>query len=356
MKYRINTLKTRGFRRWLAVGGASLGGLLIVGWLAVNNWYNHSLRPLTNDSNPKVVVIELGSSTSQIAQQLEDKPLIRSARAFSWYVSRLDDNGVIQAGTYRLDSNMTVAEIVDILVTGRVDTSLVTIVGGLRLDEIKQVLVNAGFDAMDVSQAINSTANHPITDYWPAGANLEGYIFPETYQITANSSPKSIINQALDTLYEQITPSLLAKLQRQKLSLHQAVILASIIQEESSGPEDQPKVAQVFLKRLKLGMPLGADATFRYAAAITGQDATPGLDSPYNTRLYDSLPPGPIANFEISALLAVADPAATDYLYFLHGDDCLEPNGTCTTYFANTQAEHEANAAKYCRQNCQLEP
>jgi UPF0755 protein len=328
--------------------------LLAAGWLVVNSWYQNNLQPLTSESNEKVVVIDLGSSTMQIAQQLEDEPLIKSARAFSWYVSRLDNEQVIQAGTYRLDSDMTVPEIVDILVDGRVDTSLVTIIGGLRLGELKQVLINAGFGASEVNAALSKSYDHPVTRYIPEGGTLEGYIYPETYQITAGSTPETIITSALDQLNKQLTPSVINSIKKQGLSVHQAIILASIVQKESRDYEDQRKVAQVFLKRLDEGIALGADATFRYAAAVTGQEPRVDLDSPYNTRIYTGLPPGPISNFEGNALLAVANPADTDFLYFLHGDDCIEQGGSCTTYFANTQAEHEANAAKYCQENCRL--
>src|SRR5690606_19503304 len=138
------------------------------------------------------------------------------------------------------------------------------------------------------------------------------------------------------------------------LSLHQAIILASIVHKESYDFEDQRQVAQVFLKRLEMGIPLGADATFRYAAAIAGQEPSVDFESPYNTRINAGLPPGPIANFEIEALRAVASPDDSDYLYFVHGDGCHDEDSTtpCVTYFSKTQSEHEANTIKYCREYC----
>ena len=347
MKYVHNTVNSSKFKRGLVIAVGALIALLMAAWLVVNSWYHTNLRPLTSESNVQVVVIEAGSSTSQIAQQLANKPLIRNAVAFSWYVSRLDSDQVIQAGTYSLDSNMSVSEIVDILINGRVDTSLVTILGGLRLDEIRQSLIDAGFSAKDVTEALSKTYDHPLLKYQAPGSTLEGYIYPETYQITASSTPQSIITSALDELYKQLTPSVLSGIKKQGLSVHQAIILASIVEKEVGDPEIQRTVAQVFLSRLAKGMPLGSDVTFYYAAAVTGQEPSPELDSPYNTRIHTGLPPGPIANFNISALLAVADPADTDYLYFVAGDDGK-------VYFSKTQAEHDANVSKYCKTNCQL--
>jgi UPF0755 protein len=93
-------------------------------------------------------------------------------------------------------------------------------------------------------------------------------------------------------------------------------------------------------------MVLGSDVTFIYAAAITGQPATPGLDSPYNTRKYGGLPPGPISNFNITALQAVANPTSTDYVYFVAGDDGK-------TYFSRTEAEHQALTRQHCIKLCE---
>jgi len=129
--------------------------------------------------------------------------------------------------------------------------------------------------------------------------------------------------------------------------LYQGITLASIIQREVSGTKDQSQVAQVFYSRLAQGTPLGSDVTYQYAAKKLGVTPSPSLDSPYNTRKYAGLPPGPIATPGLSALQAVATPAPGDYLYFLSGDDNV-------TYFARTDAEHEANIQNHCHKKCLL--
>jgi UPF0755 protein len=127
--------------------------------------------------------------------------------------------------------------------------------------------------------------------------------------------------------------------------VRQAITLASIVEKEVSNGNDRRQVAQVFLLRLQKKMVLGSDVTYIYAAAITGQTASPDLDSPYNTRKYLGLPPGPISNVSDSSLDAVAYPADGDYLYFVAGDDGK-------TYFSHTEAEHERLAAEHCIKLC----
>lgn len=324
-------------------------------WFGVEQWYQTALEPKNTSTAEVIFPVTPGMSTVDVATELEEVQLIRNATAFVWYLGRQGDVA-IQAGTYRLNAGLSTPEIADMLINGEIDTSLLTIPSGLRLDElVEKTFINAGYDPGEVEAALSHRYDSAILANKPSQASLEGYVFPETFQIAADSTPQQIIQRALDEFSRQLTPAIRQGISQQGLTLHEAVILASIIQKEASGVEDQRKVAQVFLKRLDEDMVLGADATFRYAAAVTGQEVAVDLESEYNTRIHGGLPPGPIANFELSALEAVANPADTDFLYFVHGDDCFDSNLTgCTTYFAKTLAEHEANAAKYCRRNCQL--
>jgi UPF0755 protein len=330
--------------------------ITLLAWIGVEQWYRTSLEPRQQEAEEVIFPVTPGMSTIDIANQLEKKELIRSATAFVWYLNRQEGMPVLQAGTYRLSATLSTPEIADKLINGEVDHTLITIPPGYRLDElVDKVFVPAGFDKQEAETALQARYDSPILADKPSSASLEGYIFPETFQINDNSTPSSIIQRALDELSDRLTPEIRTGLRRQGLSLHEAVILASIIQEEASDTEDQRRVAQVFLRRLDEGMELGADATFRYAAEISGQTPSPDLDSPYNTRRHEGLPPGPIANFNLSSLEAVANPADTDFLYFVHGDDCFDQNrSSCTTYFAETLSEHEQNVERYCVRYCQL--
>jgi UPF0755 protein len=129
------------------------------------------------------------------------------------------------------------------------------------------------------------------------------------------------------------------------LSMHEGIILASIVEQEVSTPEDRAKVAQVFYNRMKRGMLLQSDVTAFYGAHILGVSPSTHVDSPYNTYVHPGLPVGPISNVSATSLQAVANPANSDYLYFVAGDDG-------TTYFSHTQAEHEALVRQYCIKLC----
>lgn len=355
MKFRVGHRVDRSrLQKRLGIILALLVGLGIVTFIGVERWYQHNLRAPSSESSEILFTVAPGAPTSEVALQLQDAGAIRSATAFIWYLSRLEGEPVVQAGSYRLNSSLSTPEVADMLVNGRIDTSLITILPGLRLEQIKRTFIDYGFSAAEVETAFKADYNHPLLRYKKDSDSLEGYIYPETLQITDDSTVQSIIKRSFDAFYDQLGPTILEGIGRQNLSPHEAIILASIIQKEASGQDDQRKIAQVFLRRLREDMPLGADATFRYAAALAGVEPTVDIDSPYNTRTHAGLPPGPIANFNIKALEAVANPADTNYLYFVHGDDCLEAGGDCTTYFARTLSEHESNVAKYCSVNCQL--
>ena len=313
---------------------------------AVNKWYEDNLQAVSQTQTEDViVVIEAGSSVRDIADQLKDLGVIRNSTVFSWYVGRSDERSDLQAGTYRLNPGQTVEQIVDKIVAGDVATNLFTILPGKRLDEIEKDFVEFGFTPAEVSAAINRRYDHPLFASLPATATLEGYVFPETYKITANETVEDILIKSFDEFEKRLTDDLLAGLKAQGLNLHQAVTLASIVEKESANLSDQETIAQVFLTRLERDISLGSDPTFIYAAATTGQPVAVDIDSPYNTRIYKGLPPGPISNFNLSALNALANPSNTDFLYFVAGDDG-------TTYFSKTQAEHDANTAKYCFEAC----
>lgn len=322
-----------------------LAFLFLVGFvLGVGYWL---AGPLDDNASPRSFVVKSGESPSIIGSHLEQQKFIRSQLAFTIYVRATGANSKLRAGTYRLSSNQSMKDIVEHLLKGNDEVYNVTIPPGLTLKQladpaVKNSFAEQGFSDTEIQQAFAATYQSPLLVGRPDGATLEGYIYPETFQIRNGDSLNVVIEKSLAEMYKKIeNDKLLDKFAEKGLSLHQAVILASIVQEETSVPSVQAQVAQVFLKRLGIGMSLGSDVTFVYAANQLGVPAVPGLDSPYNTRIHAGLPPGPIANFNYSALKAVADPASGDFLYFVAGDDGQ-------VHFANTNEEHEANTARYC--------
>lgn len=321
-------------------------GLLTVAVIAAISWYLYALTPLTTDERYSVITVNDGDSIRTIASKLEQKSVIRNAEAFSIYV-RFSGTSELKAGEFRLSSKQSTQDIAQIIASGKVTTVNILIAPGLRLDQIIDTLVNNGFKEEDITQALADVRKKPLLTSLPADAPLEGYLFPNTYQVSPSTSAEQIIKTMLDTFSKQVVDNsdITDGLKEQGLSLSQAVILASIVQKEVPDYETQKKVAQVFIKRFKNDIPLGADPTFKYAAVLSGEAATPNIDSPYNTRKVVGLPPSAISNFNLSAIKAVASPSDTDYTYFVSGDDGV-------TYFSNTLEEHEALTRQHCVELC----
>ncbi len=347
MNLSVNSKKNKSVRRVLiAVVGVIF--IVVVALIGASVWQQRNLRPVSDQTKIIRVTIPLGSTTEQIGDILKDAGAIRSSLAFFTYVRSKELESELRAGTYEVDASRSTQEIVKTITEGDEATQLVTIPPGVRLYKIKKRLIQAGYSESEVDAGLNPNLykNHPALVGKPKEASLEGYLYPESFQITDTTTVQEIIEQSLDQMAERLTPERLQAFASKGLSSHEAIIIASIIEREVPQPVDRRIVAQIFLKRLAEGISLGADATYVYAAAITGEEAYPELDSPYNTRKYTGLPPGPISNVEVTALDAVAYPADTNYLFFVSGDDGKN-------YWANTQEEHDQNIINYCQLNCQ---
>jgi UPF0755 protein len=351
MKQLVEKRRTRSRKLWWMIGG---GSLLLLGCL-FGGWYAWALSPRDPSDTQQVrFIVNAGDSSSTIAMELESHELIRSALAFQLYAELSGAKTKLQAGGFALSPSQSVREIASHIVEGNTDEINIIILPGLTLSqqidpEVRSSLAWQGFTEEEIKSAFNTTYDHPLFAGKPDGTTLEGYIFPETYRINASDPLTVLFKKSFDEIYDRLkSDDMIAKFQAQGLNLYQAFTLASIVQKEVSNPADQKQVAQVFLKRLKEGMVLGSDVTFIYAANELGVEPRVGLDSPYNTRKYAGLPPGPIANMNYSALQAVADPAPGDYLYFVAGDGADEGK----TFYARTEQEHQANVAAHCHTLC----
>ena len=211
----------------------------------------------------------------------------------------------------------------------------------------------ANYTEEEVEKAFSATYDYDFLKERPEGATLEGYLFPETHNFYGKSSVEDILKVFLEETGRVVRENnLKEKYAEQGLSLFEGITLASMVQKEAFSSE-QPTVAQVFLSRLSLGIPLGSDVTVSYALdtidpdrqTYTDNQVALRVDSCYNTRLYGELPCGPISNPGISAMLAVAEPTDTSYLYFLTGDDGL-------MYYSYTESEHIQNIYSHCQELC----
>ncbi|MBR2766622.1 endolytic transglycosylase MltG [Candidatus Saccharibacteria bacterium] len=230
-----------------------------------------------------------------------------------------------------------------------------TIRPGENIYEIKNNLIEVGYEPTEVDEAFNAPYDFAFLQGRPEGATLEGYLFGETHEFYKTDSVKDILTKYLQGMEQVITENNLEQRYAARgLSLYEGITLASVVQKESADAE-MPTVAQVFLSRLAYGIPLGSDVTVTYALdtvdpdrqTYTDNQAALSVDSCYNTRLHAGLPCGPISNPGLAALLAVAEPTDTAYLYFLTGDDGL-------MYYSYTEAEHLQNAAAHCQSLCNV--
>lgn len=212
----------------------------------------------------------------------------------------------------------------------------------------------ANYTPEEVEAAFNAKYDFDFLKKRPEGATLEGYLYPETHEFYATDTVETVLQRFLEGMNEVIIQNNLEeKYTEHGLTLHQGITLASVVQKETGTPGNQATVAQVFYSRLAYGWRMGSDVTVSYALDVLDPDRTIyadnaaalAVDSCYNTRLYTGLPCGPISNPGLSALIAVAEPTDTAYLYFLTGDDGL-------MYYGYTEDEHIQNIYLHCQVLC----
>lgn len=339
-------------RSKLKLAAGIFGALLVLISVAVVGaliWYQGQLKPIDDKDEQYVrVSIEDGVSPARIGQILRSEGVIRNELAFSIYLKLSGTENTLKAGTYTLSKSNSVQQIVDHIVSGKQDVFTLTFLPGDTLENNRKKIIKAGYSEKEVDAALDKTYARPLFAGKPESADLEGYIFGETYEFLTTATVEDILNRTFDEYEKYInTNDLVNGYKKKGLSLFEGITLASIIQKEVASPDDSAQVAQVFYKRLKEGIALGADATFVYAAKKEGRTPAVDFDSPYNTRTHRGLPPGPISMPGGVALSAAANPASGDYLYFVSGDDGKN-------YFSKTLQEHEMKTRTHCIKNCAL--
>jgi UPF0755 protein len=303
--------------------------------------YRHNLEPVDAKSNAAVSFeIPSGQRAPEIAKHLKDAGLIRDANTFVTYVNLHGLRSTLQAGTYSLSPARSVEQIAAILSQGKTASNFLVVPEGSTLAKIETLAAAQGISDTDFKSALADSYTSQYASDRPKGVDLEGYLFPDGYQVIKATTAHSLIQEMLTDFDRKFSPELVSAFAAEGLSPHQGLTLASIIEREVANSSDRPIVAQVFLKRIRDGQALQSDVTVHYAADQLGVAFSTTLDSPYNTYRNKGLPPGPICSPGLDALNAAAHPATTNYSYFLAGKDGK-------TYFANTFAEHQANIAKY---------
>ncbi|UPA23084.1 endolytic transglycosylase MltG [Candidatus Peribacteria bacterium] len=325
--------------------------LLFVAFVAARGWYTHALSPVDASDVRTVFTVEKGASTATIANNLEEQNLIRSAFAFKMHVKLSGQAGELKAGSFVLTSSMSAEEVVQTLAGGKSTEEIITIPEGFTVEDIDAMLAEKEIIKAGDLQNCARTCDFSAFDFLPTstklaprGGKIEGYLYPDTYYITAAEfDPKLFIERLLHTFRDRVIKDLAADIKASGRSLEQIVTVASLVEEETRTAAERPVVSGIIWKRLDERMVLGIDAAVRYVvdkptSAITQTDLQ--TDSPYNLRKFAGLPPGPIANPSLSSIKAALHPQASPYYYYLHGSDGV-------IRYAVTNDEHNVNRAKY---------
>lgn len=332
---------------------AVIGGLVVVMGITVG-WMLQTMNQSTKAAvDSGQFTVAKGEQLRHVASRLEEQRYIRSAAAWTLYVLSTGQRSAILDGDYQLATTMTGREVLRTLTTNPLKDNEVEvkILEGWTLKDIateleKKSVVNA--------QEFLNTAQHPATSGFnlasftiasqkPAAVDLEGYLFPDTYRFFKHSTVETIIAKMLANLDSRFSSTLLADARANNHTPHEILTMASILEKELKTDSERAMGADLFWRRINIGMPLQSDATVNY---VTGKSSLqPTIDdtkavSRYNTYLHRGLPPGPINNPSLSAIRAAIYPEANTYLYYLHA-----PDGT--THFAQTYEQHLKNKATY---------
>ncbi|MDH5597253.1 MAG: endolytic transglycosylase MltG, partial [Candidatus Peregrinibacteria bacterium] len=302
--------------------------ILFLGVGFVFLWYGnyssairYSLDPSSSDR--VTVDIKEGATGDDIARRLLEKNLISSPSAFRFYVKQQELGSQLKAGRMVFQENMTLPEIVKVLVEGKSEEFAVTLLEGWTAKQIAEKLEAAGLTTTDdflaCLEGCEFDFNFIPEDY------LEGYLYPDTYFVNpASYSDERFIDRLITTLKNKISKEDWEVINASGRDFEDIMIMASIVEREERNESERATVAGILWNRYDAGIGLGADATVLYALGRTSGGLTRedlDVDSPYNTRKYRDLPPTPICSPSISSIRAALYPESTDYWYYLHDSD-----------------------------------
>lgn len=330
-------------RRLAVTGLVSLLFFTAIGgfWALFGIWLFLRL-PGGTQAKPVLVDIAAGMNAMAISDRLHADGIISDPQAFYWLCRYRSAASRIQAGEYAFTAPLTPDQVLQKLVQGKVVLHRVTLPEGSTIGDVAILLERAGLAGeAEISSLARDRAfiqslglDHP---------SLEGYLFPETYHYPRNQSPRAILKSMVQQFRDHFSDEMARRAGEKRLSVHEVVILASMVEKEAAVDEERPLVAAVFLNRLRRDMPLQSDPTAVYdLEGFSGPVLAAHLkrQSPYNTYQIRGLPVGPICNPGIRSLEAVLYPAGVPYLYFVSNLDG-------THRFSTTLSEHQDAVSQY---------
>ena len=291
------------------------------------------IQPPRQFPNNATLEIESGMSMSDIANEARKTNIISSDLALYIVMTYWHDPTTIHAGRYVFEEPATLFEVAQKLARSEVDLSLIpiTIPEGVPVAKIAEI-------------AEKKLVKFDIEYFLGQSSELEGYLFPETYFVPEEFTADDLILLLKDTYEEKILP-LRKLIDQSEFSEYEILILASIIEREANNEESMKLISGILQNRMSIGMALQADASIEYVldkplSELTSEDLK--IDSPYNTYLYTGLPPTPIGNPGLQAIMAVLEPTESDYFYYITDEDGV-------FHYAQTFNQHKSNIAKYLR-------
>ena len=323
-------------------------GFLLYFFLALTGFaflfFNIQLQPVSNEEEKVPFVIQRGENLLTVGSHLKEKRLVRSKVAFILWEFFSGYYKKIQAGNYLLSASFSTQEIGKIITKGT-DDQKITVIEGLRSEEIGQLLIESGFN-LNWEKWLEKTR----------ALKLEGKLFPDTYFIPKKSGIEKILEIFQSNFQKKVVEGLKGEWKKSELDQEKVLILASLVEREAKTKKDKALIAGILLKRLKNQWPLQVDATVQYAVAsklcaksfncqwwpsfLSNKDLQ--ISSPYNTYLHPGLPPAPICNPGLDSIKSVLNPEESDFWFYLSGKDGV-------IHYAKTNKEHEQNKIKYLK-------
>lgn len=310
---------------------------------AVSLWISYFIKtPAAKHSQPVIFTVSSGQHLTTIAKNLKDQGLISNLSAFKIYVRIKKAATRIKAGEYELNTGMNPKTILNFLISGKNKLYRFTVPEGLNIKEIAMLIQQAGLCS---TNQFLSLCNDPefINQLNVSGMSLEGYLFPETYFISKETDCRALITKMVSTFNKTFDDTWKAQAKKLGLSVHEIVILASIIEKETGNGKERPIISSVFHNRLKRHMRLESDPTVIYGVSdYNGRILYKHLRriTPYNTYKINGLPAGPIANPGAKSIEAALYPAKTNYLFFVSKNDT-------THKFSTNLKDHNKAVKKY---------
>ncbi|NQV13772.1 MAG: endolytic transglycosylase MltG [Parcubacteria group bacterium] len=316
-----------------------------------------------DDNSQQEFAVKPGDGVNQISARLVEEDLVPNNFYIDTYLWLIKSEDKLKAGAYTLSPAMSAQEIADKLIAGAMEDRQVVIPEGWTREDIADAFVEYHVDhytggedieavrsqfeiefVRESSQLDKYRSDYSFLEDAPQGATLEGYLFPDTYEVYSDATPEEIIEKILDNFGKKVDSNLLAKIKNQNKTVFEVVNLAAIVEREVREEDEMKKVAGVYQNRLDISMKLQSDATITYITK--GKDPQPTfeetrVDSPYNTYLHAGLPPAPIGNPGLQAIKSAINPAEHNYLFFITKLDTGE------AIFAETGEQHLENKKRY---------